>query len=149
MLFRSAQTRQPYPMLPHARPGGTTGILELMLDRNGRDDIHRLADELAFEIDDLLPLLESAALLGFLVVKEGDAELTPAGRQFAEADILQRKELFREAAKNVPLIRQITRSLEAKADHSLAEEFFQDMLEEHFSEEEVKRQLETAIHWGR
>jgi NitT/TauT family transport system ATP-binding protein len=136
-------------MLPHARPGGITGILELLLDRNGHDDIHRLADELSFEIDDLLPLLESAALLRLLVVKEGDAELTPAGREFAEADILKRKELFRKAAQNVPLIRQITRSLEAKADRSLAEEFFEDMLEEHFSEEEVKRQLETAIHWGR
>jgi NitT/TauT family transport system ATP-binding protein len=145
----AAQPRQAYPMLPHARPGGITGILELMVDRNGRDDIHRLADELAFEIDDLLPLLEAAALLGFLVVKEGDAELTPAGREFADADILERKDLFRKAAQNVPLIRQITRSLEAKADHSLAEEFFQDMLEEHFSEDEVKRQLETAIHWGR
>jgi NitT/TauT family transport system ATP-binding protein len=145
----AAQTRQPYLMLPHARPGGITGILELLLDRNGHDDIHHLADELAFEIDDLLPLLEAAALLGFLMVKQGDAELTPAGREFADADILQRKELFRKAAQNVPLIRQITRSLEAKANHSLAEEFFSDMLEEHFSEDEVKRQLETAIHWGR
>jgi NitT/TauT family transport system ATP-binding protein len=143
------QQRQPYPMLPHARPGGITGILELLLDRHGHDDIHRLADDLFFEIDDLLPLLEAAGLLGFLAVKEGDAELTHEGREFAEADILQRKDLFREAARNVPLIRQITRSLEAKADRSLSEEFFRDMLEEHFSDDEVKRQLDTAIHWGR
>jgi NitT/TauT family transport system ATP-binding protein len=141
--------RQPYPMLPHARPGGLTGILEILLDHNGHDDIHRLADDLAFEIDDLLPIVEAAALLGFITIKEGDAELTAAGRGFADADILKRKELFREAARNVPLIRQITRSLEAKADHTLPEEFFQDMLEEHFSEDETKRQLETAIHWGR
>ncbi len=143
------QTRQPYPMLPHARPGGITGILELLLDRNGHDDIHRLANDLFFEIDDLLPLLEAAALLGFLAVREGDAELTPEGREFAEADILQRKDLFRKAAQNVPLIRQITRSLESKGDRSISEEFFHDMLEEHFSDDEVKRQLDTATHWGR
>jgi NitT/TauT family transport system ATP-binding protein len=141
--------RSSYPMMPHARPGGITGILELLLDRNGHDDVHRLADELAFEIDDLLPLLEAAALLGFITVKQGDAELTPSGREFGEADILQRKELFRKAARNVPMIRQIARSLEAKADHTLPEEFFLDMLEEHFSEDEAKRQLDTAIHWGR
>jgi NitT/TauT family transport system ATP-binding protein len=145
----AAQVRSSYPMLPHARPGGITGILELLLDRNGHDDIHRLADELAFEIDDLLPLLEAAALLGLITIKQGDAELTPSGREFAEADILERKELFREAAQNVPMIRQIARSLEAKADHTLPEEFFLDTLEEHFSEEEAKRQLDTAIHWGR
>jgi NitT/TauT family transport system ATP-binding protein len=145
----AAAERQPYPMLPHARPGGVTGILELLLDRDGHEDLHRLADDLFFEVDDLLPIVEAASLLGFITLKEGDAELTQAGREFAEADILERKQLFRKAAQHVPLIRQITRSLEARANHSLDEEFFHDMLEEHFSDEEAKRQLETAIHWGR
>ncbi|HZT30608.1 MAG TPA: nitrate/sulfonate/bicarbonate ABC transporter ATP-binding protein [Bryobacteraceae bacterium] len=139
-----------YPMLPHARPGGIAGLLEILLDRNGRDDIYHLADELAFEIDDMLPTVEAAALLGFLTVAEGDAEITPEGRAFAEADILARKELFRKAAlERVALLRQITRSLVAKFDRTLPAEFFQDLLEEHFSEEEAQRQLETAINWGR
>jgi NitT/TauT family transport system ATP-binding protein len=141
--------RPPYPMLPHARPGGITGILELLADRSGHDDLHHLADDLAFELDDLLPIVEAASMLGFIVIAEGDAEITLEGREFADADILERKELFRKAAQNVPLIRQITRSLEAKADHSLPEEFFYDLLEEHFSDDEIKRQLDTAINWGR
>ena len=145
----STPTRRKYPMLPHARPGGIAGLVELLLDRNGRDDIYHLADDLAFELDDLLPLVEAASLLGFIVVKEGDAELTPEGRAFAEAGILRRKELFRAAAERVPLIRQITRALATKADHSLPDEFFHDILDEHFSEEETKRQLETAVNWGR
>jgi NitT/TauT family transport system ATP-binding protein len=28
-------------------------------------------------------------------------------------------------------------------------EFFQDLLDEHFSDDEVHRQLDTAIQWGR
>jgi len=40
-----------YQMLPHARPGGIAGLLELILDHNGKDDIYKLADDLAFEID--------------------------------------------------------------------------------------------------
>ena len=106
--------RHKYPMLPHARPGGITGLLELLLDRDGRDDIYHLADDLAFGIDDLLPIVESASLLGFITVKEGDAELTPEGRSFAEAGILQRKELFRTAAERVPLFRQISARFRAK-----------------------------------
>jgi NitT/TauT family transport system ATP-binding protein len=144
------RARQAYPMLPHARPGGVAGLLELLADRNGRDDMYHLADELSFELDDLLPIVESASLLGFITVKEGDAEITPEGRAFAEADILHRKELFRKAAaERIPLIRQIVRSLESKSDHSMPDEFFRDMLEEHFSEEETNRQLDTAINWGR
>jgi NitT/TauT family transport system ATP-binding protein len=63
---------------------------------------------------------------------------------------LKRKELFREAAlERVPLIRQITRSLESKADHSLPEDLFHDLLAGHFTEGEIERQLDTAVNWGR
>ena len=139
-----------YQMLPHARPGGVAGLLEILADNTGREDIYRLADELAFEIDDLLPTVEAAAMLGFVKVSEGDVEITNEGRVFVEADILQRKQLFRNSAiEHVVLIRQITRSLEKKANHKLADEFFHDILDEHFTESETLLQLETAVMWGR
>jgi NitT/TauT family transport system ATP-binding protein len=51
--------------------------------------------------------------------------------------------------KNVLLLRQIVRAIESKSDRSVPEEFFHDVLDEQFSEEETLRQLETAINWGR
>ena len=139
-----------YQMLPHARPGGIAGLLEFLIDHGGKADIYRLADDLAFEIDDLLPIVDAASLLGFLQVTEGDAAITNLGHEFANAEILRQKEIFREAAiKNVLLLRQIIRALEAKSDGTVSEEFFHDMLDEQFSEEETQRQLETAINWGR
>ena len=39
--------------------------------------------------------------------------------------------------------------LKKKSDHSIAIEFFHDILDEHFSEDEVKQQLDTAVYWGR
>jgi NitT/TauT family transport system ATP-binding protein len=140
----------PYQMLPHARPGGIAGLLELLIDHHGKDDIYRLADDLAFEIDDLLPIVDAARLLGFLTVNEGDAEITPIGTEFANSEILHQKEVFRKAAiENVLLLRQIVRAVETKSDGSVSEEFFHDVLDEQFSEEETLRQLETAISWGR
>ncbi len=144
------QRQMHYQMLPHARPGGMAGLLELLIDKGGRDDIYRLADDLAFEIDDLLPIVDAAQLLGFLKVEEGDAAITPSGTEFANSEILRQKELFRNAAvQNVLLLRQIRRALEAKSDHTVPEDFFLDMLDEQFSEEESLHQLETAITWGR
>src|ERR1700751_1127997 len=102
------QRQMRYQMLPHARPGGIAGLLELLLDKGGRDDIYRLADDLAFEIDDLLPIVDAAQLLGFLKVEEGDASITEKGAEFANSEILRQKELFRDAAmENVLLLRQI------------------------------------------
>jgi len=144
------QRQMHYQMLPHARPGGIAGLLELLLDKGGRDDIYRLADDLAFEIDDLLPIVDAAQLLGFLKVEEGDVQITETGTEFGNSEILRQKEIFREAAQtHVLLLRQIRRALEAKSDHTVPEDFFLDMLDEQFSEEESLRQLETAVNWGR
>ncbi len=144
------QRQMHYQMLPHARPGGIAGLLELLLDKGGREDIYRLADDLSFEIDDLLPIVDAAQLLGFLTVEEGDAAITESGTQFANSEILRQKELFRTAAvDNVLLLRQIRRALESKSDHTIPEDFFLDMLDEQFSEEECLLQMETAVAWGR
>ena len=142
--------RAHYQELPHARPGGIAGLLELLLDHNGRDDIYRLADDLGFEIDDLLPIVDAAALLGFLTITEGDAEITPTGADFANSEILRQKELFRKAAvDNVLLLRQIVRAVESKSDGTVSEDFFHDLLDEQFTEEVTLKQLETAVNWGR
>jgi len=137
-------------MLPHTRPGGMAGLLEILADHGGRADLHRLADELSLEVDALLPTVDTAVLLGLLRVEEGDAVITPEGQTFAQADIQTRKAIFRKTAlANVPLLRQMEQALKAKADRTLNDEFFRDLLDEHFSEDEARRQLETAIQWGR
>ncbi len=139
-----------YQMMPHARPGGIAGLLEILIDRGGKEDLYNLADELAMEVGDLLPIIDACSLLHFIRVQEGDVEITPEGKVFAEADILTRKSLFREAAlQHVTLLKQIYNALRAKADGTLPDDFFSDILDEHFSAEEAEAQLQTAIHWGR
>ncbi len=145
-----SRERTKFQMLPHARPGGIAGFLELLADRSGRDDLYKLADELSMDVDDLLPIVEAAELLGFAVLREGDVEITPEGRSFAEADIQTQKTVFREAAlKNIAILRLIENTLHAKRDHAIGEEFFRDILDEHFSSDEVERQFQTALNWGR
>jgi len=94
--------------------------------------------------------VDASAMLGFVVVHEGDVEITPEGRRFAEGDIQTQKSSFRVAAlKNVAILRLIENTLHAKRDHAIGEEFFRDILDEHFSEDEVERQFQTALNWGR
>jgi len=142
--------KRPSPMLPHARPGGIAGLLELLDDRGGKEDLYHLADELLMDVADLLPIVEAAALLAFATSAKGDVEITPEGKTFAQADISTRKLLFREAVlAHVPLFQQINNGLMCKSDHAMPLEFFRDLLEEHFSEDEAQKQIETALNWGR
>lgn len=76
--------------------------------------------------------------------------LTEPGRHFAEAGVLEEKQVFREQAlAHVSILRHIVHSLEDAPGHSLPEEFFLSLLEKHFNKEEAQAQLETAINWGR
>jgi NitT/TauT family transport system ATP-binding protein len=144
------RTRKAYRMLPHARPGSIAGLLELLNDRGGKDDLYRIAEELLMEVDDLLPIVEAAALLAFVKSDRGDVEVTPSGKAFAEADIATRKELFRQAAlAHVSLLQQINSTLASKSDHTIPLELFRDILDEYFSDDEVQRQIETVLNWGR
>jgi NitT/TauT family transport system ATP-binding protein len=89
-------------------------------------------------------------MLGFAKSDRGDIELTAEGKAFAEADIEKRTALFRDAAlKHVSLLQQINMALAIKADHSMPLEFYRDILDEHFAADEVKKQIETVLHWGR
>ena len=137
-------------MLPHARAGGIAGLLEILADLGWHEELHRIAANLKLEVDDLLPIVDAAALLGFLRVDHGDAIITELGRKFAAADIQQRKQLFREALlAHVPLFQQIASALQAKTDGTIPAELFRDLLDEHCSEGESQRQLDIAIQWGR
>jgi NitT/TauT family transport system ATP-binding protein len=126
------------------------GLLELVRDHGGRYDMYRLADDLLFEIDHLLPIVDAAQLLGFLNVSDGTAMITPFGTDYANAEISQRRDMFREAATDrVLLLDQIVRAIEAKSDHTVSEDLFHDLLDEQFTEDETLLQLETAVNWGR
>ena len=144
---RAAKT--PYPMLPHARPGGIAGLLELLNDRGGKDDLYHIADELVLDVNDLLPITEAATLLDFARTEKGDVEITEKGREFANADIPTRKTLFREAAlAHATLLQQISNGLASKSDGTMPLEFFRDILDEHFPEDETERQIETVLDLG-
>ncbi len=139
-----------FQLLPHATAGGMAGLLEFLNDRGGEEDLYHLAEELLMEVDDLFPIVDAAVMLGFAKSTQGDVQITPAGKMFAEADISARKKLFREAVlSHVTLIQQIRKALERKSDGSVPLEFFRDILDEHLPQEEVQRQIHTALNWGR
>ncbi len=136
--------------LPAVSVGGMAGLLEILFARGGEDGLAEIADDLNFEIDDLLPLVDAVTLLRLARVRGPRIELTDAGREYVEADILASKQIFaRLAAKRAPLVRAIVQALRASADGDLREGFFLDLLRRGFSAEEARRQLDTAIDWGR
>ncbi|WP_081858099.1 AAA-associated domain-containing protein [Thiomonas sp. FB-Cd] len=141
--------------LPHVSVTQLAGLLEELasLEQNTANtqiSLPELAEDMHFSVDDLFPLIESVELLGFAQVLEGDIELTTAGRAFVEADVQERKLLFaRHLIDRVPLAARIRAVLDERHNHRAPGTRFRTELEDHFSEEEAERVLDTAIDWGR
>jgi NitT/TauT family transport system ATP-binding protein len=136
--------------LPAASVGGMAGLLEILAAHGGREDLPMLARRLNFDVEDLLPLVDAAQLLGMAMVDGADLELTDEGRGFVEADIDTSKSIFaRQAQARAPLVRAICSSLESTNDGTLGEGFFFDLLRRGFTQEEARQQLDLAIDWGR
>ncbi|MEI6030525.1 MAG: nitrate/sulfonate/bicarbonate ABC transporter ATP-binding protein [Synechococcaceae cyanobacterium ELA739] len=137
--------------LPHVRVGGISGLLELIVEKGeGLDDIPLLAQRLQLEVDDLLPLLDAAVLLGFAEVTDGDVRLTPIGSDFATTTIQRSKDLFRQQALGrIPVLSSIVHTLQEKENRAMRADFFLGIWDDYFPREEAERQLATAVDWGR
>ncbi len=139
-----------FPMLPHARVGGISGLLEIVNDRGGREDLPKLAESLRLEVDDLLPAVDAAALLGLAEVAHGDVTITAAGREFATASVHRSHEIFKEQfLSHVPFVSTVVEALNQKKDGRIGKDFLLDILDEHFSDSEAERQFVTLVDWGR
>jgi len=138
--------------LPNASVNQLAGLLEAITNEpgSGKTDLPELAEEIGFNVDQLFPLLEALDILSFARVEQGDVELTPAGRRYVEADILERKIIFAEhLIKHVSLAAHIRRVLDERPGNRAKEGRFLQELEDYLSEEEAERVLRVAIEWGR
>ncbi|HXY91052.1 MAG TPA: ATP-binding cassette domain-containing protein, partial [Acidimicrobiia bacterium] len=68
-LDRPSPTELP---LPPASVGGMAGLLEIVVARGGTEDLPELAHDLNLEVDDLLPLVDGAVMLGLAAVDNAD-----------------------------------------------------------------------------
>jgi NitT/TauT family transport system ATP-binding protein len=138
--------------LPDAAVQQLSGLVERLTEEpyRGRADLPHLADEENLVVDELFPLIDALQLLGLAHVSGGDIEVTAAGRVYADADMLTRKQMFADALlKHVPLAAHIRRVLDERPGHRAPAARFLRELEDHLSEEEAERVLETVINWGR
>jgi NitT/TauT family transport system ATP-binding protein len=146
----AAQAAPAFQMLPHVGVDELTGFIERLHDLGGREDLYDLARDLQMEADELLPLAEAADLLGFGDLVEGDIMLLSEGTAFAEAGVQEEKTLFRQQAlPRIVLLGEIMEGLRAEPDHRLQEDHLLEQLQAYFSPAESRRQLDTAIDWGR
>jgi NitT/TauT family transport system ATP-binding protein len=116
----------------------------------GRADLPPLSAALQLEIDDILPIGESLAMLGFGEMVEGDIHLSDSGMAYVNGGTDERKQIFADALKaRVPLAAAIRQVLDERWNHRAKAVRFRDELEDTMSPDYAEDTLRALINWGR
>ncbi len=154
---RAARSRQVsiglYYRLPTVQISELSGIMEMLVQpelAGKKVDLSLLSDELSLNINDLFPITELLEILRFARVSNGDIELTTAGIEFANADILERKQLFlQHLVRYIPLAGYIRKQLDIADKHTIEADQLLAELEKNLSSEAASETLKVVIEWGR
>jgi NitT/TauT family transport system ATP-binding protein len=125
------------------------GLLETLDDRGGRDDGYKIARDLNFKFGDLLKVMKTAEILGFVSTPDGDVVLEPLGKQVIESEVNQRKLIVRERLKSLGLFAYLVRLLRAQEDRSLTKEIVLEHLAMLLPNDPPEKMFSTIVNWGR
>jgi NitT/TauT family transport system ATP-binding protein len=140
---------QPLPNVSINRIGGFVETL-ILPPYSGQAELAKIAGPLALEINDLFPIAAALHILEFAEVEDGTIKLTAAGRLFAQAEIEERKRLFREhLVRFVPLAAHIRQVLDERAGHQAPRARFDFELQDHLNQTDTDSTLRAIIGWGR
>jgi len=132
---------------PKCSPSELTGLLVLLNDHKGSEDVARLADDLDLEIDEILPSIEYAEVLQLLKVNDGRATLTDLGKSVLAGSIRDRKVTLREQLKRTTLFKALLRALDSSPDQRLTEDEVNRLIA--FTTAPGDEYVQNIINWGR
>jgi len=139
-------------VLPRVSSNLLSGLMETVAAApfNGTADLPKLASDLQMESDELLPLAETLQMMRFAEISGGDIKLTDAGIQFANADLDERKRVFRRHLLSfVPLAGHIRRVLDERPSRSARKSRFLEELEDYMSEDDAEQTLRAVVSLAR
>ncbi len=136
--------------LPKASVSQIIGLLEYLNDFRGyREDIYELAGMFNMDIDDLSPIIDAAEMLGFVEIIDGDIKLTQEGKKFVDADINDRKLIFKERLKKTRIFKEMLKILNLADEKSVDREELVERLEEDLHHEDAEESMNIIVDWGR
>jgi NitT/TauT family transport system ATP-binding protein len=135
--------------LPQSDISRVLGLLEILEDHGGRQDIYKLARDLHFESSDLVEVIRGAELLGLVTTPGGDVEMLEAGRRINSGDMNAIKAVLKERMLKVPMIQYMKERLEEEEDHRLSRRDVLELLGRILPRSNPDQQFNLLVSWGR
>ncbi len=103
-------------MLPTAGINRVFGLLDLLKAYNGKTDVANLTIDLRIDIDELLPIIDTAEYMGLVTVQEGEISLTDLGGRALNSKMTERKKIVHERIRSLEPFSELTRLLQEQKE---------------------------------
>jgi hypothetical protein len=101
-------------LLPTAGVNRVFGLLDLLRAYNGKTDVAKLTIDMRIDLDELLPIIDTAEYMGLVAVQQGDISLTDLGKKALAGKIQERKKLVRDKLIGLEPFADVTRMIHEK-----------------------------------
>jgi NitT/TauT family transport system ATP-binding protein len=123
------------------------GLLVLLNSHKGSEDVALLADDLDLEIDEILPALDFAGVLGLVKVSDGRATFTDLGRRYVASSIRDRKAILRDQLRRTTLFKTLLRALDGSPEHRLTDDQLAQLVS--VTTAAADEAVQNIVNWGR
>ncbi len=135
--------------LPPTGLSKVLGLLEILDDHGGREDIYKLARELRDSFGELIIIIKAAEILEFVETPGGDLVLLPLGKQVIELPVNEKKKIISQQVAKLPLIDHMINFLRDREEHQASRPEVIEELTRVLPTERPKPQFDALVNWGR
>lgn len=135
--------------LPQVSASKVIGLLEYLDDSDGKEDIYRLAEEIHYELGDLLSVIKMAEMLGLAETPGGDVVIQKLGRDLLKNKMVERKLIIREQLTKLAIFQRLTQFLQTSESGRLDRESVLEELSRYLPHENIDDLFKTIVSWGR
>ena len=139
----------PIRPVPSARSSEILGLLEVLSDRGGEQDLFDLDAETAYDFGHTIAVVKAAEMLGFVDTPGDLVRVTELGREAVAAPIHEKQILFRRRLLTLGVFAEIVKFLAEEPDHPRPGEDVRSLLREKLPGQAIDDLFRTIVGWGR
>ncbi|HTO76646.1 MAG TPA: nitrate/sulfonate/bicarbonate ABC transporter ATP-binding protein [Thermoanaerobaculia bacterium] len=139
----------PLRPIPNARPSEILGLLEILSDHGGEEDLFALDAITAYDFGHTIAVVKAAEMLGMVETPGDLVRMTPAGREIVRASQAEKRMLFRRVVLTLGIFAELVRYLAADPEVARSGEEVRTFLAERLPGHGIPDLFKTVVAWGR
>ena len=139
----------PIRPVPNVTAGQMLGLLEILSDRGGEEDLFAIDALTDYEFGRTIAVVKGAEMLGFVETPGDLVRLTELGRQMVAAPPPEKRLLFRRRLLTLGIFGEVARILAEEPDRPKSGEEIRHVLAERLPGQDITELFKTIVYWGR